>query len=81
VSARALTEADLEALRAMLREEVRAAAEVIEARMRGQRVRSARRHRAPELAAQLAREVAGPAQADDVARSRAARAVAKLRGR
>lgn len=80
MSGRALTDADLETLRAMLRDEVRQAAEVIEARLRGQRVRGQRRHRAPELAAQIAREVAGPARVDDVARARAARAVARLRG-
>lgn len=74
---RTLTDADLDALRAMIRDEVQRAAEVIEARLRGQRVRAQRRHRAPELAAQLAREISGPV--DDVAQARAARAVAKLR--
>lgn len=76
MSARALTPEDIEELRAVFREEVRLAAEVLEARMRGQRVKGKRRFKAPELAAQIAREIA---PADDIAKERGRRAVEKLR--
>lgn len=71
-----LTGEDIALLRSIIREESERAAERLEARLRGHRVKGQRRVRSPELAAQIAAETA---QVDDVARARAAQALRRIR--
>lgn len=72
--ARTLTEADLDALRALVRDEV----DALEARLRRQRPRGQRRTKSVPAGAVLAAEVRPP---DELARARADRALERLRGK
>lgn len=67
-----MTPEDLEAIRALVREEN----ERLEARLRGRRVDSPRRLRSPEAAAKAARSVAKPSA---LAKSRATTALRRIR--
>lgn len=73
---RTLTDADVDAI-------ARALADRLDARLRRARPTGKRRTKDPELAAQLAREVAGPVPApvDELARARARRALDRMRAR
>ena len=68
-AARTLTDADVDAI-------VRGVVDRLDARARKARPVAKRRTKEPELAAQIAREVA---PADDVARERARKALARIR--
>lgn len=75
-AARSMTDAELLAeVRAIVRDE----AERLEARLRGQRLPGQRRVKSAEMAARIAEERAGTV--DDLARSKGAAAVARLRRR
>lgn len=78
-AARNLTDADVDTLRALLREHEDAVVERVEARLRRRRPVGQRRVRAPEVVAAIAEEASGPV--DEVAAKRARSALDKIRSR
>lgn len=76
-AARTLTDADLEALAALLRTTEDAVVDRLEARLRRQRPGGQRRTRSPELVASIAANASPPV--DDLAVARARSALARLK--